>query len=259
MNKIEDLAKKGKIYLLNIAKDNDKSTYKISEDLLVEFNLYKNKELDENSYKKLILAINKDAYYQKVLHYALFKPRTKKEIITYLKKFNIEDFDYYLNKLFNLKLLDDKAYAENYVSEAINYKHYGPAKIKEDLFTKGINSKLQEEFLSYYDSTQIRDNLDYWFDKKIKNLKNNPYQKNLKSLTVFLINKGFSYEDVSNYLKHNQQEIIDKSDESKAIIKDIEHLKVKYQKKEYNLSLQQFLINKLLAKGYQYSTIKKYL
>jgi SOS response regulatory protein OraA/RecX len=74
-----------------------------------------------------------------------------------------------------------------------------------------------------------------------------------------LINKGFSYEDVSNYLKHNQQEIIDKSDESKAIIKDIEHLKVKYQKKEYNLSLQQFLINKLLAKGYQYSTIKKYL
>jgi SOS response regulatory protein OraA/RecX len=145
------------------------------------------------------------------------------------------------------------------VSEAINYKHYGPAKIKEDLFTKGINSKLQEEFLSYYDSTQIRDNLDYWFDKKIKNLKNNPYQKNLKSLTVFLINKGFSYEDVSNYLKHNQQEIIDKSDESKAIIKDIEHLKVKYQKKEYNLSLQQFLINKLLAKGYQYSTIKKYL
>jgi hypothetical protein len=80
MHKIEDLTKKGKLYLLTIGIDNDKATYKISEDLLVEFNLYKNKEFDENSYKKLILAINKDAYYQKVLHYALFKPRTKKEI-----------------------------------------------------------------------------------------------------------------------------------------------------------------------------------
>lgn len=259
MYKIEDLIKKGKIFLLTIAENENKTNYKISEDLLVEFNLYKNKEFDKNFYDKLILAINKDVYYQKVLHYALFKPRTQKEVVTYLKKYNIEDLEYYLQKLTKLKLLDDRNYTDIYVSESINYKHLGPAKIKDDLFLKGINSKLIDEFLSSYESKQIQENLEFWFDKKVKNLKNNPYQKNLRSLTVFLINKGFGYEEVSSFLKHNQEKIIDQSDESKAITKEIENLKTKYQKKEYNLSLKQFLVNKLMAKGYQYSTIKKYL
>ena len=259
MYKVKDLRKKGKNYLVEIIEFDKANEYLVSEDLLIEFRLIKEKEFSKEEMKKLVEAINKDQNYQKVLKYALYKQRTKKEIYRYLDKFQIEDTYYYINKLEKLKLINDDLYAETYIHESINFKKIGPIKIREDLKIKGINDELINKYLSAYNQELIIGNIKYWFDKKLKTLNNKPINKSKNLLMNYLVNKGFYYEDIKAFLAKNNDEISSKIDESKSIKKDIEFLKLKYSKKEQKQNLYQFLTTKLLAKGYQYQTIKQYL
>jgi len=259
MYKVTDLTKKGKNYLVKITQEKKVVEYKVSEDLVIEFRLLVGKEFDEKQMNKLNEAINKDAYYQKVLHYALFKPRTKKEIFTYLEKLKIEDFGYYLTKLDKLRLINDQLYAANYVSDAINFKRIGKKKILEDLKSKGIKLEDINFHLNQYSSALLEENIQYWLDKKLKITKNKPYYQIKKMIITFLLNKGFDYEDVNSVFSINKEIIANDVNEETLIIKEISYLKTKYLKKEQKLTLNQYLTNKLLAKGYQYSIIKKYL
>ncbi len=259
MYKVTDLTQKGKNYLVKIAHEEKVVEYKVSEDLVIEFRLLVGKEFEQKQMQKINEAINKDANYQKVLHYALFKPRTKKEIFTYLEKLKIEDFGYYLTKLDKLKLINDQLYAENYVSDAINFKKDGPKKILEDLRKKGIALEDINHQLNNYAQSLLEENIKYWLDKKLRTTKNKPYYQTKNMIITFLLNKGFDYGDVNSVFSSNKEIIANDIDEESLIIKEISYLKTKYLKKEQKLTLNQYLTNKLLAKGYQYSIIKKYL
>jgi regulatory protein len=259
MFKVTNLAKKGKNYLVTIKDEAKEFNYKVSEDLIIENRLLVGKEFDQKQFDSLVNTINKDAYYQKVLNYALFKPRTQKEIFTYLDKYKIEDYGYYLNKLEKLKLIDDAIYAENFIFDAINYKRVGPRKITKDLRLKGIQNEYIVNFLNKFKNEIHLGNIEFWLEKKLKTLTNKPYYQTHKVLINFLINKGFDYEDVMSIINQNQAKIKNEINEDEIIVKEIKNLSTKYQKKDLKVSLNQYLINKLLAKGYQYSVIKKHL
>jgi len=259
MPKVLSLAKKGRIYLIEIEKDQNREKYQVSEDLIIEYRLIANKEFSNEMYDKLIFEINRDFYFQKVLNYALFKPRTKLEIIRYLEKLKIVEFNYHLKKLANLKLIDDELFTESYVNECINYKKIGPKKIFEDLKLKGVNSDLIKEKLSQYSQTLINENCQYWLNKKLLSLKNKPILQVKKNLVSFLINKGFSYETAKEIINRNNRLILSEIDEDKALLKEINQLKQKYGKKDLKQNLNTYLISKLTSKGYQYNLIKKYL
>ena len=259
MFKVTNLVKKGKNYLITIKDEIKEYVFKVSEDLIIEYRLLVGKEFDQKEFNSLVNAINKDAYYQKVLNYALFKPRTKKEIFTYLDKLKIEDYGYYLNKLEKLKLIDDLLYAENYINDAFNFKRVGPRKITDDLKLKGIKNELININLNKFKNKTHLENLEFWLEKKLRTLNNKPFYQTQKMLMNFLINKGFDYEDVTSVVNQNQEKIKKEINEDEIIIKEIKYLTTKYHKKDLKVSLNQYLINKLLAKGYQYSIIKKHL
>lgn len=259
MIKVVELRKKGKNYLVTFKSDTFEEEYLVSEDLIIEYRLIIGKEFTEEQYKKIVNAINKDSIYQKLLKFALFKPRTKKEIFTYLDKKQVDDYGYYLNKLEKLKLLNDDLYAENYVSDSINFKKIGPKKIYENLRTKGLPDVLISKYLDKYPEDLYYENMAYWFDKKLKGTNNKPYLLLKKNLMTNLLTKGFDYEEVHAFIESKASTLIDEANEEEAIKKEIIKLKDQYQRKELKTSLNQYLIQKLLAKGYQYSSIKKYL
>jgi regulatory protein len=259
MIKVQELRKKGKNYLVTISKDSKEVEYLVSEDIIIEYRLLSGKELLEEQYKKLLNAINKDAIYQKLLKYALFKPRTKKEIFMYLDKLKVDEMGYFLTKLEKLRLLNDDLYAENYVSESINFKRVGPRKIREDLKSKGLTDDLILKYLNHYPQDLIFKNIEYWFDKKLRTIKNKPYLVVKKNLLTAILNKGFEYEEVISFLDTKDKILHDEANEEEALKKEVIKLKEQYQKKDLKTSLNQYLIQKLLAKGYQYNNIKKYL
>ena len=259
MFKVIDLSKKGKNYQVIIKRNDKEKTYLVSEDLVIEYRLVIGKEFDQKQMDKLLEEINRDAIYQKVLKYALYKPRTKKEIFVYLDKLKIEKFGYYITKLEKTKLLNDDLYAKNYIDDAINFKKIGPRKIYEDLRIKGIQEEKIVLYLESYNQATIIENIRYNLEKKVKSISNKTFLQAKKVLINFLLNKGFDYNDINHQI-NDSLDLIDKYiDENKIIKKEIAYLKEKYHKKEQKLPLKQYLIQKLLAKGYQYNIIKEYL
>ncbi|MDY0138469.1 MAG: regulatory protein RecX, partial [Candidatus Izemoplasmatales bacterium] len=166
---------------------------------------------------------------------------------------------FYLGKLKKIKIINDNLYTENYISDSINLKHIGPRKIYEDLKFKGISQELITEKIIVYNKKEMLENIEYWLDKKIKMSSNIPMMKLKNQLKSFLVNKGFNFDDISSIISKKEDDISSSVNEDKIIIKEIENLKTKYNKKGLKMSLNQFLTSKLLAKGYQYSTIKKFL
>lgn len=155
--------------------------------------------------------------------------------------------------------MNDDLYAKNYIDDAINFKKIGPRKIYEDLRIKGIQEEKIVLYLESYNQATIIENIRYNLEKKVKSISNKTFLQAKKVLINFLLNKGFDYNDINHQI-NDSLDLIDKYiDENKIIKKEIAYLKEKYHKKEQKLPLKQYLIQKLLAKGYQYNIIKEYL
>ena len=256
MIKVKELIKKGRFYQAEIENEGEIEKHKISEDLVIQYRLIKNKELTSELYNQFLSEANKDRLYQKVLNFALYKMRTESEIVAYLEKNQILEPEYYLNKLKSIKAIDDETYLNNYLEEAINFKKIGPIKILDDLKSKGLSQKLINSFQINDYKEEFADNLKYWLDKKVKSIKNDSWLKLKKNLIAFLMNKGFNYQNVISLLNQESNFIKSQFNEEEAVKKDILILKQKYRKKAIDSNLNNFLITKLLAKGYRYEIIK---
>lgn len=245
-----------KKYIIKIKTPNKEEEYIVSEDLMVDFRLVKDKELEKETFLKFKEESKRDEQYQKVLHYALFKQRCSYDIKKYLEKKDIynENQDYYLNKLIKSGILNDQSYVENYVNEAFNYKLNGPGKIIYELSKKEINKNLYQPEIDKISDSDIVNNIEIIIKKKIKSIKHKSLQVTIQNLKQFIINKGYSYEIVNQVIDRLKDEISNFIDEDNALDKDYMIAKKKYSKdktKEY-----QNILSYLLRKGYSYNKIK---
>lgn len=259
MYRVSELVKKKNNYSISIAREDSTEIYSVSEDFLVEHKIYAGKEFSQNEHSKLLKSINQDKLYQKVLNYALFKPRTKYEITEYLNKNKISNPDFFINKLIRVKLIDDKKFAEIFIQDSISFKRLGPKKIENELKLKGIDFNLIYTLMEGYNHTKILENLEFWYDKKILTIKAKSLLQTQKNLFDFLVNKGFSFEDVNYIISYKSEQLKSTLDEDKIILDEIEVLRIKYNKNTPKISIDQYITNKLLSKGFSYSLIKKYL
>ena len=112
----------------------------INDDIVLDFYLFKDKELSES----VILEIKKSANMQNTLKKAYVMLErgtyTKNEVKRKLlqKKCPPAVVDQVIAKLLSLHYIDDDQYVEEYVSSA-KEKGFGPNKIKSILITKGIS------------------------------------------------------------------------------------------------------------------------
>ena len=155
-------------------------------------------------------------YKEKLSKYAIYylsKYSSSKKNLEYILKKKIrrltEDkkirFELYeeiksiINKLENLKLLNDKLFAESKINSLL-YKGKSKNYIKQYLIRKGVDKELANEkiILFYKKDLNLEKNNAYKFAKK-KNLLNNnlDYGKKLSKMA----RAGFSYEIVREILK----------------------------------------------------------
>lgn len=246
---------KNKKYSVIIKSEEQTVNFEISEDLLIEFRVVIGKVLPKSDFKKFVVANDRDIVYQKVLHYALYKMRCTKEVKDYLtkKKIPFEEQPYYLNKLTRSRILDDLKYADIFVRESIEFKKIGPDKIIYELEKKKIDKNTYQQFIDRIKPSEIDENLDYLFHKKLHSMKNKSIKIAMQNIKQFLITKGYNYEVVSHFVEKSIEEIKSTINEDAILEKDYLIAKKKYSTSKNSRTNT---ISNLLRKGYDYQKIK---
>ena len=216
----------------------------IYEDIIFKYDLLLKKEIDIDTLDKII-DDNKyyEAYYL-LLNYIEIKMRNKNELISYLKRKNIDDkyIEFSINKIEGLGLLNEKKYIECFINDKINLNNDGPYKIKKQLIDSGLNENDIDEYLSSFDDSIWDNKLEKIIEKKLVMLKNKSYYILINKLKTDLFNMGYDKDMIDFKLSNIEYN-------NDNITKEYERAIKKYKDDKHKI------INYLLRKGYSYEEI----
>lgn len=221
------------------------------EDVIIDNNLLYKNDIDDELLQKLE---NENIYYElynKVLKYIMTKMRSIYEVEQYLDKLDAEkcDKERIIDKLKDINLLNDKLYADAYVSDKINLSNDGPYKIKKELKDKKIDENIIEEYISKYE--------DFIFVEKIKKIiskkKNSKYSNYIykQKLLNYFINLGYDKNMVIPILEDIDSDVTDIL--KKEYISIYNKLSKKYEEPKLSYEIK----NRLYKKGFSIDDINK--
>jgi regulatory protein len=236
--------------------------YVVSEDLVVNHRLIKGKVLDETAFRIFKADFAIDSIFQKTKSLLIRYPKTVHETILYLedKTSSSSELKQIIQKLIQSHLLDDEQYALHYYEKSFHLFLNGPTKVVFELKQKGIDDHLIEALMPKMNEYHIQQNLNRLFDKKLPSLLKKPKQKAMLLMKQYFYQKGYALEDCEAFVSKRAHLFSNEEAEFTMLEKDY----LKASKKYADSSLSDYdkkskIITSLMAKGYRYDTIKKYL
>lgn len=130
----------------------------------------------------------------KLMRYVLYKKRTVNEVRNKCKSLKyeenyIEDAIVYLEEA---GYINDKIYVEKYINTVQKLKHMSRNEIRIDLMRKGVEDDLIDRAIQSDELEEFEFySAEYLLKKKIK------AGEELEKIKRFLLNKGYSYSNVS--------------------------------------------------------------
>ena len=243
--KVSKIRVKNKKYYISF--DQYENEIILTEDQMVEFRIIVGHTFSSKEFHKIKNSEKMSLYYNKVLHYIDFKPRSKKEVYNYLLNLDVDEksINEIIQKLIKIQYLDDERYAQSYILELIR-KSKGRLYILQNLLNKGIDQELIQKYLNEYSFDEEKKNALKIVNKFISSIQKNPIKKQKMQITNKLLQEGYSF-DIINYVLGE----IEWTDNSNALL-------VKEYQKLLNKEIDQNkIIMKLLNKGFDYQDIKK--
>ncbi|MEA2076408.1 MAG: regulatory protein RecX [Candidatus Marinimicrobia bacterium] len=181
--------------------DNDERI-SITDDLIFKFDLSSGKELTEEELIKLKSEADRAFTREKALELLSLREHGSGELRTkllqkgYEKAIIAEVIDYLKDKNY----LNDERFAELYSQELIQKKQFGPMKVREKLFQRGISSSVIQNILVNYDhKTQVKNCL-YHFKKKFKSNTSFETKEEKAKAIRYLQGKGFGWDIISEVI-----------------------------------------------------------
>jgi len=223
------------------------------DDVILKHQLLFNKEITSDLLNVLTNDTSYYSTYNKVLKFIQKRIRSKKEIIEYLNKNEIDDIDSnkIIEDLAKNGWINDEKFCKAYVSDKIYLSSSGPNKIYKELLSHNIDEKIIKKYLGEVEESVIYDRLYKMIDKKIKG--NHKYSRSI------LKQKVTSYYLEQGYLKEMIISIFDElySEDTSIIEREAEKIKKKLSKKYEGKELEYQLITKLYQKGFLKEEIDK--
>ena len=242
---IKKIVAKGKKFLVYINDDDEGISF--TEDQLISNRIIKGTSFYEKDWKKIVKSLDEGLLLDKTLKYIDYKPRTEKEVIDYLEEHNATSTNIknIVKKLKDINFIDDDRYARIFIEEEIRHQK-GPNAIKHVLLTKGIDEVTITKYLSEYGYDLLFENALDMANKTLKTVIGLPVSKQKESVYTRLYRMGYDYSIINQILSMLKYSTLDFSKLEK------DYLKLKEKEIDSNK-----IIQKLLAKGYNYSDIKK--
>lgn len=243
------------LYELTIAHGEDVEIFKLSEDYLIQYQLYNNKEISEKDYLEIQALANKSKIYQKTLNYLSYKMRAESEIRKYLHDNNCVEplTTEIINKLKKLNYINDKTYCELYIKQQFDVSKNGPLLIKNNLLNKEIDEGIIETCLEYINDEKINHNINYLISYYDKLNKKKSVKQLKEAILRNLLKKGYNYDEILNNL--NIYSFTDNNDDGTLLKQEMLKAYKKYQKKYESYELKMRIIKTLLGKGFIYEDI----
>ncbi|HCR35462.1 hypothetical protein A2130_01500 [Candidatus Woesebacteria bacterium GWC2_33_12] len=168
----------------------------------VKFNLKVDQELNDEKITKIIKEAEFQKILDKLLKFAMLRPRSKKEIIDYFKRKKVPENikEELLSRLNNLELINDKAFAKWWVEQRQSFSPKSKRVLNSELLIKGIDREIIKNIL---EETKI-DELKLAKDLiKTKNYKWEKFDQKTRrqKITQYLAGKGFDWNVVNDVLK----------------------------------------------------------
>lgn len=173
----------------------------LMREILYKYGLSEDMEVDREFIDEVLLEEEWLKAKDKALKFLSYRQRSQKEIGDKLKKegFNDEIIEKTVDFLKSYNLIDDIAFAKNFMMDKSNINKYGPERIRYELYMRGISKDIIDEVLEDYgDEYSIALDLA---KKKVKSYKGNDRNAIYRKLGTFLQSKGFSYECISKVLR----------------------------------------------------------
>ena len=181
-----------------VIETDTKESFLLSYNDFERYKIHNEMTIDDELYTHLLNISKFTEAFEISLNFLSYKLRTEKEIITKLKskKFSIEIIDEVIAKLKNLDLLDDYNYAKIFINDKINLTNYSKRRIINDLYQKGIDKRIYEDYLeNVFGYNMELDKATQIVETKINIWKEKHEGYDLKNkIVTFLLQKGFSYD-----------------------------------------------------------------
>lgn len=185
-----------KIYL------SDGTILKINSDVIINNNLLYKKEIDNTLLNKILKENDNANIYNKCVKYISVRLRSKKEIIDYLKKLNIDNTADIIDKLTKNNLINDEVFTKAFIKDKINFTSYGPYRIRQELNKYNIDNEIIDKYINDIDEEILIDKVDKQINKIIKS--NRKYSGNILKSKIYnnLYNNGFDKDMIINVLNN---------------------------------------------------------
>jgi len=176
--------------------------FPVSETVLIDFQLFKGMEIDQDLESRLSNADDISQAYNRALDYLSNQLRTEKEVRTKLAGLEIppETIDATIAKLQEMHLVDDDHYAASYVRTMMRTGEKGPRVIRQNLRQKGVTEHPIENALQLF-TVEDRFAVGTAVAKKLaKRYQRQAFHTQEQKIRQGLITRGFASDEATKML-----------------------------------------------------------
>ncbi len=158
-------------------------------------------EYSEDEIEEIVKKAEFQKTLDKLLRFATLRPRSEKEITTWLKKKKVHESIHkgLFNRLKRLDLLDDEKFAKWWVEQRQNFRPKSKRILKYELRSKGINNDTIENVLFEIEVDEVKIAKDILDKKKYKWERLKGFEKRRK-MSEFLARKGFGWDVIKKVI-----------------------------------------------------------
>lgn len=225
----------------------DNKKHVVFGDVLLSFNLFKPKEIEDSTLEKILTENDFYEGYNKAIKYINFKMRTEKEVVhkLYEEEISKQNIGRIMDKLKKEGYLNNQKYLELYINDEINLTLNGPGKIALNLRKKGFTDLEINGALALKKDVNWEERAQKIIQKKMKTSSNLSSLKRRIKLSKDLQTLGYS----ENHYKALMDSL--DFDDSKAYEKEKEKLLRSLSKNYEGEKLEYMVKQKLYAKEFR--------